>query len=96
MMGNKKMFIISFVALIIGVVAGYSYGKGAGYTHGYTQGDSAGFARAQDEAKKLQEVAGQKATEEAAKAANPFQTANPLQSVETNPFEKAKKVLNPF
>ena len=46
--------------------------------------------------KKAQEIAGQKAAEDAAKAANPFGVANPLEGVETNPFEEAKKVLNPF
>lgn len=92
MMGNKKMLLVSFAALIIGVVIGYSYGTKVGYKNG----DATGFARAQEDAKKLQEAAGQKAATEAAKAANPFQTTNPLQSVETNPFEKAKKVLNPF
>jgi len=89
---KRKMFLLSLAALIVGVAAGYSYGNSAGYT----RGDSAGFARAQDEIKKIQEAAAEKAAQEAAKAANPFQTANPLQSVETNPFEKTKKVLNPF
>ncbi|TSC75143.1 MAG: hypothetical protein G01um101433_941 [Parcubacteria group bacterium Gr01-1014_33] len=86
------MLLISFAALIIGVAIGYGYGTKVGYK----SGDADGFARAEDQAKKLQEAAGQKAATEAAKAANPFQTTNPLQSVDTNPFEKAKKVLNPF
>ena len=34
--------------------------------------------------------------EDAADAANPFKAANPLEGVESNPFEQAKKVLNPF
>ena len=34
--------------------------------------------------------------EEVAKAENPFRANNPLASVEINPFEKVKKVLNPF
>ncbi|MEK7227429.1 MAG: hypothetical protein AAB641_00880 [Patescibacteria group bacterium] len=34
--------------------------------------------------------------EEVAKAENPFKADNPLANVEVNPFEKAKKVLNPF
>ena len=38
----------------------------------------------------------QKAVEDVAKAENPFRADNPLAGVETNPFEKAKKVLNPF
>ena len=43
-----------------------------------------------------QELAGQKAAEDAADAANPFKASNPLEGVEANPFETAKKVLNPF
>lgn len=37
-----------------------------------------------------------KVAEDAAKSENPFRAANPLSNVEVNPFEKAKKVLNPF
>lgn len=62
----------------------------------YWVGDWRGYNRSQDEVKKAQEVAGQKAAEDAAKAANPFGAANPLEGVESNPFEQAKKVLNPF
>lgn len=63
---------------------------------GYWVGDWRGFSRSQAEVKKTQEVAGQKAAEDAAKAANPFKAVNPLEGVESNPFEQAKKVLNPF
>lgn len=63
---------------------------------GYWVGDWQGYARSQTGVKKAQEVAGQKAAEDAAKAANPFKAANPLEGVESNPFEQAKKVLNPF
>lgn len=62
----------------------------------YWVGDWQGYSRSQVEVKKSQEVAGQKAAEDAAKAANPFKATNPLEGVETNPFEEAKKVLNPF
>lgn len=51
---------------------------------------------AQEDAKKLAEETAKKAAEEAAKAANPFQVVNPLENVELNPFEKTKKILNPF
>lgn len=62
----------------------------------YWLGDWRGYSRSQADVKKAQEVAGQKAAEDAAKAANPFGAANPLKGVESNPFEQAKKVLNPF
>lgn len=63
---------------------------------GYWAGDWQGYSRSQAEVRKAQEVAGQKAGEDAAKAANPFKGTNPLEGVEANPFEEAKKVLNPF
>ena len=63
---------------------------------GYWTGDWQGYSRSQAGVKKTQEVAGQKAAEDAAKAANPFKATNPLEGVESNPFEQAKKVLNPF
>ncbi|MBI2065101.1 MAG: hypothetical protein HYT62_03565 [Candidatus Yanofskybacteria bacterium] len=63
---------------------------------GYWAGDQMGYSRSQAEVKKTQELAGQKAAEDAATAANPFKAANPLEGVESNPFETAKKVLNPF
>lgn len=62
----------------------------------YWVGDRMGYSRSQAEVKKTQELAGQKAAEDAANAANPFKAANPLEGVESNPFEQAKKVLNPF
>ena len=43
-----------------------------------------------------EKTAAEQVAEEAAKAENPFKADNPLASVEVNPFEKAKKVLNPF
>lgn len=63
---------------------------------GYLVGDSVGYKRAETDIKNLDEVAAQKAAEDLAKAANPFQAVNPLEGVESNPFEKAKQVLNPF
>lgn len=63
---------------------------------GYWAGDWQGYDRSQAEVKKTQEVSAQKAAEDAAKAANPFKASNPLEGVESNPFEQAKKVLNPF
>ena len=43
-----------------------------------------------------QERVAQNAGADAAKSENPFQAENPLSGVEANPFEKTKKVLNPF
>lgn len=84
--------VVGIAALAIGSVAGYFIGKGAGYA----AGEQAGYSRAQDETKKLEEEALRKATREAAKAANPFQPVNPLEGVDADPFEKTKKILNPF
>ncbi len=42
------------------------------------------------------EAAAQKAAEDTAKSETPFKSASPLSGVEANPFEKTKKVLNPF
>lgn len=66
------------------------------FVGGYYLGHSKGYKAAEADIKKVQTEAAQKASEEAAKAANPFQAVNPLSEVEANPFEKAKKVLNPF
>lgn len=81
---QKNVIIIAVVFLIIGLAAGYAYGRQKGYQ------------QAETDIKKLDNVAAKKATEDAAKAANPFQAVNPLQGVEANPFQKVKKVLNPF
>ena len=43
-----------------------------------------------------EKTAAEQVAEEAAKAENPFTSDNPLASVEVNPFEKTKKMLNPF
>lgn len=80
-----KVFWVVLVVLIAAVSAG-------GYYWGYNKG----YKVAEADVKKAQEVAGQKAAEDAAKAANPFKATNPLEGVESNPFEQAKKVLNPF
>lgn len=42
------------------------------------------------------DAAAQQAAGEAAQSQNPFKASSPLADVETNPFEKTKKVLNPF
>ena len=81
---QKSVIVIAVVVLVFGLVGGYFYGQKKGYS------------QAETDIKKLDEVAAKKATDEAAKAANPFQAVNPLQGVEANPFQKVKKVLNPF
>ncbi|MBI2627222.1 MAG: hypothetical protein HYW77_03185 [Parcubacteria group bacterium] len=78
---NSKLWLVIVIA--VGVL-------------GYWVGDWQGYSRSQTDVKKAQEIAGQKAAKDAADAANPFKASNPLAGVESNPFEEAKKVLNPF
>ena len=88
---DKKLVVVSVIALLL-IAGAYCYGNKAGYANGY----STGYKRAEADIKKLEEGAAKKATAETAKAANPFQVANPLENISVNPFEKVKKVLNPF
>lgn len=67
-----------------------------GSVGGYWYGHDRGYKKAEADVKKVQEEASKKAVEDAAKAANPFQAVNPVEGVEANPFEKTKKILNPF
>ncbi len=66
------------------------------FSVGLWVGHSRGYKKAEADIKKVQTESAQKAAEDAAKAANPFGAANPLGEVEANPFEKTKKILNPF
>ena len=93
---NNKIYIVAVAVLILGLAGGYIYGKEVGYNTGYKKGDTAGYQKGQDDAQKLQEELARKAAEEAAKSANPFQIVNPLQDITANPFDDAKKALNPF
>lgn len=77
--------MISAAVLVIIVFA-------VGWWVGHTQG----YKKAEADVKRVQAEAAKKASEEAAKSANPFGAANPLGGVEANPFEKTKKILNPF
>ena len=80
---NKNTWII----IVIGVVVAFG-----GWYFGYDQGYESAIA----DIKAQQEEAGNLAAEAASDEANPFKVANPLEGVEANPFEKAKKTLNPF
>lgn len=83
---NNKTAVIVIALVLIGLA--FWLGRYAGYDIGYEQ--------AQTDVQALQGEAAQKAAEDAAKSANPFQAVNPMEGVEANPFEKVKKVLNPF
>lgn len=85
---NKNILAIGMVFLVVGFGVGYWYGGSVAYDNGYK-------AAAAD-IKAQQEDAAKKAVEEAVKNTNPFQVTNPLEGVNANPFEKAKKALNPF
>ena len=83
-MSNSKLRLLAIIVVVaVGVL-------------GYWVGDRIGYARSQTEVKKAQELAAQKAAEDAADAANPFKATNPLEGVESNPFDQAKKAINPF
>ena len=83
-MNDKPVLVWVLVALVLGLAGGYYLGN------------SYGFQQAEANLKKIQEEAAKKAADEAAKVANPFQAANPLEGVQANPFEKTKSILNPF
>lgn len=89
---NYRTFLTGKTTVLIAALVLIGLAFWLGRSNGYT----AGYAQAQTDAKALQEESSRKAVEEAAKSANPFQAVNPLEGVEANPFEKVKKVLNPF
>jgi zona occludens toxin (predicted ATPase) len=76
------------ILVVVLLVAIFSIGLWIGHSRGYK--------KAEADIKQVQTEAAKKAAEQAAKAANPFEAANPLGGVEANPFEKTKKILNPF
>ena len=84
---NKSIWVKIIIALIVIVVIGLWY-SGTRY--------DAGYEAAVADIKAQQEEAGNLAAKAATDEANPFKVENPLQGVEANPFEKAKKTLNPF
>ena len=79
-----------FVALAVGVALLL------GLILGYWSGNRLGYERAKADIQAARDAVAQNAVDEAAKAANPFTSANPLENVNVNPFESAKKALNPF
>ncbi|MBM2817479.1 MAG: hypothetical protein HW401_69 [Parcubacteria group bacterium] len=85
---SKNILAIGIIFLVVGFGVGYWYGGSISYDKGYN-------AAAAD-IKAQQEEAAKNASEEVARTANPFQVSNPLEGVEANPFDKAKKILNPF
>lgn len=88
---QNRTIIVAVIALVVGLGAGYWFGnRQAGSAY------DAGYAKALADAQATQDAAAKKAGEDAAKAANPFQASNPLEGVSANPFDQAKKVLNPF
>ena len=84
-MEKNKIVMIVVILVVIGISFWYS---GKKYDEGY--------AAAIADIKAQQAEAGEKAAQAASDEANPFKVANPLEGVEANPFEKAKKTLNPF
>lgn len=89
---NRATFLSYIVIIVLAVVVS----AGLAFWLGRSGGYAAGYSQAQADAKALQEEAARKSAEDTAKSVNPFQAVNPLEGVESNPFEKVKKVLNPF
>lgn len=83
---NKNIAVTIVIVLVV---------VGFGFWYSSKQYDK-GYQAAVSDIKAQQEEAGNKAAEAASNEANPFKVENPLQGVEANPFEKAKKTLNPF
>ncbi|MEK7128596.1 MAG: hypothetical protein AAB933_03485 [Patescibacteria group bacterium] len=84
---NKNIWIKVVVVLVVLIALGLWYSSSR---------YDAGYEAAIADIKAQQAEAGDKAAKAATDEANPFKVANPLQGVEANPFEKAKKTLNPF
>ena len=84
---SKEIQYTVLGAVVVVALAGYLAWQG-GYDIGYE--------KAVADAKTAQEGLAKKASDDAAKAANPFQAVNPLEGVTVNPFEEAAQKLNPF
>ena len=83
---NRNTIVVVVVVVVVFVLGFWYSGKK------YDEGYEAAIA----DIKAQQEEAGNKAAQVASDEANPFKIQNPLEGVEANPFEKAKKTLNPF
>lgn len=95
-MVQQNPLVRALIILVVGLGLGYFIGSSSGYKAGFAIGDSEGYKRAEADIKRVDEEAAKKAAVDVAKAANPFQVTNPLEGVEANPFDKVKKILNPF
>lgn len=84
--------VAGLILLAIGSGIGYQLGQTKGQKTGY----DTGYQKAITDTMDTQEAVTKKATDAAAKSANPFQASNPLEGVTANPFEDAIKKLNPF
>ncbi len=81
---------LKFIVLAVGVSLVF------GLVLGYWSGNRLGYERAKVDIQAARDAVAKKAVDEAAKTANPFKQVNPLEGVNANPFESAKKALNPF
>jgi len=88
-MNNKNLITIVLLVVVLG--GAYWYGSVQ-----YKKGVADGKVAAQTDIEAQQKEMAAKAGDDAAKAANPFKVANPLEGVSSNPFEEAKNTLNPF
>ena len=87
---------LAVAAIAVGVLGGYKYGAEAGLLKGQTKGYGDGYAAAEANIAKLQKETTDKVAQDAAAAANPFLVGNVLEGVNSDPFLKVKKTLNPF
>lgn len=85
LMKRRGVFVIMFLIIVGGAI-----------WFAYTSGYDVGYGKAEADAASVRDEAARRAAEEAAKSANPFQAVNPLSGIEANPFEKTRKILNPF
>ena len=54
------------------------------------------YTKYQDANENAEDATARRAAGDVAESENPFRAENPLSNVEADPFEKTKKVLNPF
>ena len=80
--------VLSISAVVVAYTIGSMQESQSAYTTGYQKGHN--------DTRAPQINIQQQAVTETVKTVNPFAVKNPLAGVEINPFEKVKKVLNPF